>query len=88
MMVDGRLSRDHLRAEEHFCEVLESTTQVILVTTAERFERFDFDQTYNPSISVYRHFSCKSLYNPEHDPSDRAHLGYNPTLLKGIIESD
>ena len=84
----GTSYTDHLSAEEHFCEVLESSVQVILVTTAERFERFDFDHSYNPSIAVYHPFNCKSLYNPEHNPSDRSHLGYNPKLLKGIIESE
>ena len=79
----GTRFRDHGAAQQCLSETMASSTRIILVTTAERFERF-----VGPSSSrVYRHFSCKVLQNAEHVPSDRAHLGWNQKLLKGIIGS-
>ena len=80
----GTRFRDPAAAQEYFAEESASSTQIILVTTAERFERF-----VGPSTSrTYRHFNCKVLHNAEHDPADRAHLGWNPKLLQGIIVSN
>ena len=71
-------------AQEYFEGVLSSSTQVILVTTGERFEHF----TGGVRPRAYKHFNCKVLHNAEHDPADRDHLGWNPKLLQGIIRSD
>ena len=58
-----------------------SVANVVLVTTGGQFERLI-------SPSSPRLFSCKVLHNAEHVPADRAHLGWHPKLLKGILESD
>ena len=65
----GTWLRDQNAAQDFFTNALASSTQIILVTTAERLERF-----VGPSSSrTYRHINCKVLHNAEHDP-DRARL--------------
>ena len=71
-------------AEGYWQSTTSSIARVVLVTIADRFERLVSFATSR----LYRFFNCKVLHNAVYVPADRAHLGWNPKFLKGIIQSD